>query len=86
MPKVMISLPEAFLRQVDRVARAQNRSRSELVREALRTAIVRHKRSRAWRDALAPLRDLESQWVGQWDSTDVIRYYRDLRHGREDRR
>jgi metal-responsive CopG/Arc/MetJ family transcriptional regulator len=34
--KVMISLPEDFLAQVDRVARAENRSRSELVREAIR--------------------------------------------------
>jgi uncharacterized protein (DUF433 family)/predicted transcriptional regulator len=35
--KVLISLPEKFLEEVDRVAAAEHRSRSELVREALRT-------------------------------------------------
>jgi CopG family transcriptional regulator / antitoxin EndoAI len=34
--KVLISLPEKFLEEVDRVATAEHRSRSELVREALR--------------------------------------------------
>jgi hypothetical protein len=29
---------------------------------------------------------VEQQWVGQWDSTDIIRYYRETRYGREDRR
>lgn len=34
--KVMVSFPEEFLEQVDRVAREEHRSRSELLREALR--------------------------------------------------
>ena len=34
--KVMVSFPDEFLRQVDRVAQEEHRSRSELVREALR--------------------------------------------------
>jgi len=34
--KVMVSFPEEFLAQVDRVAQEEHRSRSELVREALR--------------------------------------------------
>lgn len=37
--KVMVSFPEEFLAQVDRVAREEHRSRSELVREALRLYI-----------------------------------------------
>ena len=87
MAKVMISLPDDFLKKVDQVAKSQNRSRSELIREALRTLTGgRGTRRRAWRDALAPLRELEQQWVGEWDSTDIIRYYRDTRYGREDRR
>jgi metal-responsive CopG/Arc/MetJ family transcriptional regulator len=87
MAKVMISLPDDFLKKVDRAAQAQGRSRSELIRETLRTA-VSGKRSRAqgWKRALAPLRELEEHWVGQWDSTDIIRYYRDTRYGAEDRR
>lgn len=87
MAKVMVSLPEDFLKKVDRLARAQNRSRSELIREALRALMSGGATGqRTWKDALAPLRDLEERWVGQWDSTDVIRYYRDTRYGREDRR
>lgn len=87
MAKVMVSLPDDFLRKVDRAAKTQGRSRSELIREALRTVLsgkVAHRRS--WKEALAPLRDLEQQWIGQWDSTDIIRYFRDTRYGPEDRR
>ncbi len=87
MAKVMISLPDEFLKKVDRAARTQGRSRSELIREALRTAINgKDKRRRSRKRALAPLRDLEQHWVGQWNSTDIIRYYRENRYGREDRR
>ncbi len=34
--KVMVSFPEEFLAQVDAIAKVEHRSRSELVREALR--------------------------------------------------
>ena len=34
--RVMLTIPEDFLGQVDRVARREHRSRSELMREALR--------------------------------------------------
>ncbi len=34
--KVMISFPDTFLEQVDELAHTEHRSRSELVREALR--------------------------------------------------
>jgi metal-responsive CopG/Arc/MetJ family transcriptional regulator len=37
--KVMVSFPEEFLEQVDRVAREEHRSRSELLREAMRLYI-----------------------------------------------
>jgi len=80
MAKVMVSLPDEFLRKVDRAARAQGRSRSELIREALRMMLTDGKSARrAWKDALAPLKDLEHQWIGQWDSTDIIRYFRETR-------
>ena len=36
MSKVMVSFPEEFLAEVDRIAREEHRSRSELLREALR--------------------------------------------------
>ena len=87
MAKVMISLPDKFLKKVDRTAHAQGRSRSELIRAALRTVVNgKNSRSQSWKRALAPLRELERHWVGQWDSTDIIRYYRDTRYGAEDRR
>ena len=37
--KVMVSFPDEFLAQVDRIAQEEHRSRSELVREALRLYI-----------------------------------------------
>ncbi len=43
MARVLISMPEKFLDEIDSVADNENRSRSELIREALRTYIHRNK-------------------------------------------
>ena len=43
MARVLISMPEHFLGEIDNVAENENRSRSELIREALRTYIHRNK-------------------------------------------
>lgn len=87
MAKVMISLPDELLKKADRTARAQGYSRSGLIREALRVMLIgKDAGRRSWREALVPLKELEQQWVGPWDSTDIIRYYRETRYGREDRR
>jgi Arc/MetJ-type ribon-helix-helix transcriptional regulator len=86
MAKVMVSFPSQFLKKVDRAARLQGRSRSQLIREALRITLADKHARRLWKDAVAPLRQLEAQWVGEWDSTDIIRYYRDNRYGRKDHR
>ena len=43
MARVLISMPEQFLTQIDNVAQGENRTRSELIREALRTYINRSK-------------------------------------------
>ena len=43
MARVLISMPEKFLEEIDVVADNENRSRSELIREALRTYIYRNK-------------------------------------------
>ena len=86
MAKVMVSFPDQFLRKVDRAARSQGRSRSELIREALRVTFGERKSQQSWKDAGAPLCELEAQWVGDWDSTDIVRYYRDRRYGSKDRR
>ncbi|MBQ8168860.1 ribbon-helix-helix protein, CopG family [bacterium] len=37
MARVLISMPERFLNEIDSVATNENRTRSELIREALRT-------------------------------------------------
>ena len=39
MTRVLISMPEEFLDKIDKVAENESRSRSELIREALRTYI-----------------------------------------------
>ena len=43
MARVLISMPEKFLDDIDQIADTENRSRSELIREALRTYIHRSK-------------------------------------------
>ena len=39
MARILISMPEKFLAEIDGVAENESRSRSELIREALRTYI-----------------------------------------------
>ena len=43
MARVLISMPEEFLSRIDQVAEGENRSRSELIREALRTYIYKQR-------------------------------------------
>lgn len=87
MAKVMISLPDEFLERVDRAARREHRSRSELIREALRRWLDEQTAPRpdAWREAISTFQELEDKWIGRWDSTDVIREFRDTRYGKRDR-
>lgn len=48
MSKVMISLPEAFLYDIDTLAKVERRTRSELVREALRTYVTSRGTRAVW--------------------------------------
>ena len=41
MAKVLLSIPDKFLSQIDEVASNEQRTRSELIREALRSYITR---------------------------------------------
>jgi metal-responsive CopG/Arc/MetJ family transcriptional regulator len=43
MARVLISMPDEFLSKIDEVAETESRSRSELIREALRTYIHKSK-------------------------------------------
>ena len=42
LTRILISMPEGFLQQVDKMAEEENRSRSELGREALRRYMRRN--------------------------------------------
>ena len=42
MARVLISMPERFLDEIYKVAGNENRTRSELIREALRTYMYRN--------------------------------------------
>ncbi len=43
MARILISMPEKFLAEIDGVAENESRSRSELIREALRTYIQKNR-------------------------------------------
>ncbi len=84
--KVMISFPDEFLAEVDRIASEEHRSRSELVREAMRLYISmrrgkrrpgddpRVQRAIAVQDTLARL----APGTGE-DSTAEVRRWREVR-------
>ena len=58
MSRVLISMPERFLDEIDNVGENENRSRSELIREALRTYIHRNRvRNSAYAQRNAELLD-----------------------------
>ena len=84
--RVMVSFPEAFLAEVDQIAQEEQRSRSELLREAMRVYIeVRRKKIRPGDDpevrAAVSAQDAfsrEAPGTGQ-DSTLDIRRWRQAR-------
>ncbi len=62
MAKVLLSIPDKFLNQIDEIAETEQRTRSELIREALRTYMKRNvmfdtKKSSAQADLLDKLLD-----------------------------
>jgi metal-responsive CopG/Arc/MetJ family transcriptional regulator len=84
--KVMVSFPEEFLEQVDRVAHEEHRSRSELLREALRLYIEMRQRGRRpgdvprIRSAVATQNALARLAPGNGeDSTSDVRHWRETR-------
>lgn len=42
MAKVLITMPDKFLESIDKIADVEQRTRSELIREALRTYLKRN--------------------------------------------
>ena len=84
--KVMISFPDEFLAEVDRIAQEEHRTRSELVREAIRLYIETRghrrrpgdmpqvQRAVATQDALARLAPGSGE-----DSVSEVRHWREAR-------
>jgi metal-responsive CopG/Arc/MetJ family transcriptional regulator len=84
--KVMVSFPTAFLDEVDAIAEEEHRSRSELLREAMRLYIeIRHYPARPIddpkvRQAVAAQDSLSRLAPGRdEDSTTDIRRWREMR-------
>lgn len=69
--KVLVSLPQEFLELVDKVANEEHRSRSELIREALRiyleTRQVRKLRLRQVSESAAVYGDFSAE-MNAWDA------------------
>ncbi len=82
--KVMISMPEELLAEIDKAAAEENRSRSEFLREAVRLYLKvrkakitpsqdpRIRKAIAIQDALA-----RQDTLPKWDSTAEIRRWRE---------
>ena len=58
MARVLISMPESFLGKIDEVAENESRSRSELIREALRSYITK---SQVRQNTLADKKEIENE-------------------------
>jgi metal-responsive CopG/Arc/MetJ family transcriptional regulator len=81
--KVMLSMSEEFLTEIDNVAEEEKRSRSELIREAvrfylrIRKAKMTPEQDTLIREAIAIQDMLSSQdTLENWDSTAEIRKWR----------
>lgn len=86
MAKVMISLPDEFLSEVDKTAASEHRTRSDLIREALREYLREEKRFQKpienplVQKAFKTIRSLS--WKRKFDSTEIIRKMRDSRYSK----
>ena len=88
--RVMISMPQEFLAEIDRVAEEERRTRSELLREAARFYIQAHQTQHR------PIDDPRVRWavdvqdelarmdklIPGWDSTAEIRRWRERNGGK----
>ncbi len=86
MAKILVSLPEGFLQEVDRAARLEHRSRSGFVREAVarylhhaQTQEVPRRLDPVIRRAVTAQDELRRQIKGNWDSAQEVRRWRDSR-------
>ena len=85
MSKVMISLTDGFLQEVDTMAQAEHRSRSELVREAIRAYVATragglHVPGRAAQQAAARILKARIRWPQGQSAESLIRQMRRSRY------
>jgi CopG family transcriptional regulator/antitoxin EndoAI len=84
MAKVMLSFPDKFLSEIDEIAKSEHRTRSELIREALREYLSSGKGYKRpidnpyVKEAFESLRSIK--WKDKFDSTKIIRQMRDTRY------
>lgn len=87
MARVIVTVPDDFLAQVDETARVEHRSRSELIREALRQYVTprqsgptQERSAPAAREAAGIIEQLRAQAAARArqasDSVEVIRAFR----------
>lgn len=83
MAKVIITMHNEFLRNVDEEAKAEHRSRSEFIREALRYYIAErrpdiiHERSKRIQEAVTQLDEARSRSIGgKVKGSEIIRQWR----------
>lgn len=85
MSKIMISIPEEFLKEIDRLATIEHRNRSELIREALRyylgkiTTKVKPIYNPQVKRAVKDMQEIAGKWRGRWNSVNIIRQMRENR-------
>lgn len=86
MAKVMISLPDEFLKAVDAASRAEHRTRSEFIRETVRAYFQKEQPAKRPIDNPAVRKAYESiratRWRGTFDSTQLIRRMRENRYAK----
>lgn len=86
--KIIISIPDELLEDIDATAKEEHRSRSELIRESARRYLAERSAKRRpiddpkIREALETIDEISKKMTAKWDSADVIRKMRDSGGGR----
>jgi len=69
--KILISLPQEFLEDIDRVAMEEHRSRSELVREALRSYLEARQVRKSRLKQISEGRALYGDFAAEFNAWDI---------------
>ena len=69
--KILVSLPQEFLDEIDRVAQEEHRSRSELIREALRSYLETRQVRKLRLKQVAEGRPIYGDFAAEFDAWDM---------------